>query len=379
MGYAVRTVCDRQTMNDFLRLPWRIYDRDPQWVPPILTEVKRTLDPHRNPYFVDASLQLFVCYDDDVAVARTMLVIKQSQEERSGVKTGFFGFFEAMDDVRAVQFLFAKVRKQCEMSNVRQLEGPFNPTHYSELGVLVDGFDSPPSFFQAYNPEYYAKLLEGAGFSRVESLFTGRNEHVHKALLKWRGRNVPNEVMGGYRLRHLDARMLDEELDIMRDVFNDAFSSNLHFLPVSKEEYRFSSRYLSLVTDPELIYLVEHHGKPVAVLMCVLDINPLLRRMNGKVGPFKYIRFCRERKKIRTLIVYAVGIKKAYQRTRLLFLLYGAMYSMASRFDRIECTWISEGNVLSARAATRLGMKANKRFAMYAMWIRTDDKISTSL
>jgi len=365
-------------MNDFLRLPWRIYDSDPHWVPPILTEVKRTLDPHRNPFFADASLQLFVCYENDVAVARTTLVIKQSHQERSGVKTGFFGFFEAMDDVRAVQFLFAEVQKQCEASSVGQLEGPFNPTHYSELGVLVEGFNSSPSFFQTYNPEYYPRLLEAIGFIRVESLFSGRNEHVQMALQRWREKNVLPGIMNGYCVRHPNARRLHEELEVMREVFNDSFSSNSHFLPVSKEEYRFSSRYLSLVTDPELIYIIEHHGKPVAVLMCVLDVNPLLRRMNGKVGPFKYIRFCRERKKIRTLIVYAVGIKKSYQKTRILFLLYDAMYSMARRFDCIECTWISERNVLSARAATRLGMKVHKRFAMYRMWIRSADELSTT-
>jgi len=155
------------------------------------------------------------------------------------------------------------------------------------------------------------------------------------------------------------------DLDVVRDVFNDAFSTNWHFLPATLEEHLFSAKYLSLVTDPSLVTIVEHHGKAVGVLMCVVDVNPVLQSLGGKAGPLSYMKLMRGKKRMRTLVVYAVGIRKAYQRTRAYVLLCHALLQTSQGFDILESTWMSPGNVLAVAASRRMGMVEHKHFRIY--------------
>lgn len=352
-------------MRDFLRLPFTIYRRDPNWVSPILSEVRRTLDEDRNPYFTKATLKLFVCYEGNTPAARTAIVINGLHEQKFGVKVAFFGFFESVNDKEAVRHLFEEVERYCKSERVEFLEGPFNPNHYSELGLQASGYETPPSFFQTYNPEYYHALLRGVGFHVSARMITAKNEHVHDYVLQRYGTCTPVTESQGFRIRSLLLSDLKRELERIRYVFNDAFSANWHFLPESKHEYEFSAKFLRVVSSPELIKIVEHRGEPVAVLMCVWDINPFLRRMHGKVSPVKYWSFLRGRKKIRKLIIYAVGIRKEYQRTRAFSLLLDAMCQIALNYDVLETTWMLPENVLAMKAAERLGMMPDKHFFIY--------------
>ena len=374
MSYSVKNVCNRRMMRDFLDLPERVYRDDPNFVPPLKAEVRRTLNCGKNPYFKGAELQLFVCYADGVPVARTAIVINPRHEQRFGVRAAFFGFFESVNDPAAVKALFAAAVHFCRTQGATLLEGPFNPNHSSELGLLLDHFDRPPVFFQAYNPPYYARLLEELGFHVSASLFTARNERIAEFVDAHFDLQAPLRFPEGYTLRHPDMSRLSEEIEKIRLIFNDAFASNWHVLPASKEEYDFSAKFINLITDPGLISIIEHHGEPVAVVMFVLDVNPLIRQFHGRRGPLKLLKFLRGRRRIRTVILYAGGIRKRYQHTRVYPLLSDACARIARRFDCLEGTWISEGNMLARRSAERLGMKPDKHFAIYALSISADTK-----
>ncbi|MEW6512013.1 MAG: hypothetical protein AB1428_13765 [Bacteroidota bacterium] len=372
MSCVVREVLNRRQMRDFLQLPCRIYEGNPHWVPPLNGEIRRTLDPKRNPYFRNASLNLYVCYREGVPVARTILVISEEHCTTFNVKTGFFGFLEAYNDAEAVRSLFEFLATRCRERNIDTLEGPFNPNSYSELGLLADRYDEDPSFFQTYNPPYYHDLLAAAGFEEAEGLFTGRNPDLHAYFAAHPLDCSPRVKEGEYIVRPFSLRKFDRDLEAVREVFNDAFASNWHFLPASAEEHKFSSKYLMMVSDPVLVAIVEHRGTPVGVLLCVLDVNPLLREFHGTTGPLKYFLFRRKRKSIKTLIVFAVGIKKAYQRTRVYALLTDAMRRMARGYDVLESSWMSPSNPLSIAAAWRMGMEEYKHFKIYRKRLRVE-------
>lgn len=366
MEYEVHKVGNRRLLRDFLRLPSQIYRGNRHWVPPVTRDVKRTLDPARNPYFRTATLDLYVCYRNGLPAARTALVINDMHCRKFNVHAGFFGFYESINDTGATRALFHAVEGECARMNIDTLEGPFNPNHYSELGMLEDRYDEDQVFFQTYNPPYYHELLGSAGFGRGEALFTARNPDC-RSLCGARTEDSPDERRAdGFTTRHFRMDDFRHELEIVRDVFNDAFSSNWHFLPATQEEHLFAAKYLTMVTDPSLVAIVEHRGVPVGVLMCVLDVNPILRKLHGKAGPLSFLRFMRDRKKVRTLVIYAVGIRKAYQRTRAFVLLSDALRRMAQGFDVLESTWMSSSNPLAIAAARRMGMVEHKHFRMYA-------------
>lgn len=333
---------------------------------PIEREVRRQLDPVRNPYFSDATAQPFVCYKNGAVAARTVVVINRLHERKFRIRAAFFGFFECVNDAEVASSLFESVERYCRVHNNELLEGPFNPNHYSELGLQIDAFEKPPAFFQSYNPSYYPGLLQKMGFKESCGFLTARNERVKDYISQEYGRLSDAEVPPNYFVRHLNLRQRDSELEILRRVFNESFSGNWHYLPLSREEYRFSSKFLHLVTEPELVTLVEYKGEPVGALMCVFDMNPLLRTLHGKVGPVKYVKLIRDKKKVKNLIVYAVGIRKSHRHTMVYKLLLDALLRTAIRFETIETTWMSPSNVLAMRAAERLGMKPDKHFAIYA-------------
>ncbi len=367
MAYTVKRVCSRRLMRDFLDLPDRIYRKDPNYVPPLRAEVGRTLDPAKNPYFAGALLRLFICYDDGEPAARTAIVVQPRHEQKFGVRAAFFGFFESIEKPQAARALFDSALRFCAQQRAVALEGPFNPNHYSELGLLLDHFDRPPVFFQTYNPSYYPALLEECGFRISASLFTARNERAGEYLAGHFDLHAPLNVPKGFTVRHPDMRRLPEEMEVIRLIFNDAFEANWHFLPASREEYDFSAKFLNLITNPGLVSIVEYHGEPAAVVIFVLDVNPLLREFHGRRGPLKLLRFLRGRKDQRTVVLYAGGIRKRFQRTRVYPLLFELSARTASRYEALEGTWISQENTLARRSAERLGMKEDKHFGVYAL------------
>jgi hypothetical protein len=363
--YAVTTVRNRRTLNDFLRLPFTLYRGDERWIAPLASEVSRTLDAARNPYFGDASLDLLVCYADGRPVARTALVANRKHWEKFGERAAFFGFFESVNDRVAVRSLFELAEVVALARGAQYLEGPFNPNHYSELGLQVSRFGTPPAFFQPYNPEYYAGLLDAAGFRSTKTIHTRKNTHIREYIRQRYGTVSQPASSGTYSVRSFRMDHFEADLERVREVFNDAFSSNWHFLPLTSAEYVFSAKFLNLVTRPELITLVEHEGRPVGVLECVLDINPLLKRLNGSIGPMKYLRYLYDKNDVRSLIIYAVGIKRAYQGTRVYKLLLDSLCAQANAYDSLETTWMSEDNHLALRAADHLGLERDKEFAIY--------------
>ncbi len=365
MVYRVEHTKNRNGMKDFLQLPRQIYRNDPNWVEPLQSEVRRTLDVRRNPYFANGSVDLFVCYRDGIAAARAAVIINRTHWQTFGSKAAFFGFFECINEPDAAAQLFSHLEMFCKTHGAEILEGPFNPNHYSELGIQISKFGTVPSFFQTYNPDYYPLLLEQAGFSVMKIVHTGRRENIDHYMKQRFGSGQLSYTSSEYTVRNLRMNDLRNELERIREVFNDAFADNWHFLPLRTEEYHFSAKYLSLVTKPELITIVEHNGTPVAVLECVQDINPLLKELNGSIGPLKYIRYQWKRKKIKTLIIYAVGIKKAYQRTRVYKLIFDAACRLSLDYQSLECTWTSDDNILAIRGREHLGLVRDKEFAIY--------------
>lgn len=365
MNPTVLPVRNRTTLRDFLKLPSALYSTDSHWVPPLTSEVEKTLDVRRNPYFRRSQLERFVCYDADGPAGRIAVVLNPAHVERSHVKTAFFGFFEAKNRPAVVRALVAAAESFCHTYGAEFLEGPFNPNHYSELGLQVSGFDRPPAFFQTYNPSYYEDLLVSAGFNETARFHTRRNDHIASYVRDHLGAWKAPMKIQEYTVRCVNMKNLRNELERIREVCNDAFADNWHFLPLSREEYLFAAEYLHLVTRPELVIIVEHKGIPVGVLECVLDVNPLLRRFNGRSGPLKILRYLRARKHLKHLIIFAVGIKREYQKTRVFALLLNAACGFLEQYDTLETTWMSDSNILAVRAAEVLGLERDKEFAIF--------------
>ncbi len=364
MPYRVKMISDIQGMKDFLELPVKIYKNDSIWVAPQVSEIQRILNANSNPYFRNASLKKFICYKGEEPVARSIFVINHEHWKKFGKKTAFFGFFESINDEEASGYLFEEAGKYCRSEGAEFLEGPFNPNHYSEMGILINNFNSPQIFFETYNPEYYLKLLEMSGFHVMCNLHTRINRNTGD-YVRHRYDLSSRQKCRDFSVRHFNLFKIKAELERIREVNNDAFSNNWYFLPLTSEEYLFSAKFMFFVTYPKLNIIVEHHGEPVGVLQCVLNINNLLQPMKGKFNMFDLLGFLRKRPWINEIIIYAIGVKRAYQKTVVFKLLFESVCKIVQRYPIVSTTWMTEDNVSAIRASELLGLEPYKRFAIY--------------
>ncbi len=366
MGYQVKPVRTPGEWADFLELPFSLYKDDPLWVAPLRSEVTKALDSDSNPYFRGVALEKFVCYRDGQPVSRSIAVVSPRHWERFGEKAAFFGFFESENDPEAVCQLFAAIETYSTAKGARTLKGPFNPNHYSELGLLVENFETP-AFFEPYNPVWYADLLRAAGFRAVTRLHTRviRDTTTLEPKAKRLKEIVQRARKAGYSIRPFRLLQMQSELERIREIYNDAFDGNWHFLPLSKEEYRYSANAMFLITNPSLIQFIEYKGKPVGVLHLVLNINPVLQALRGRLRPGNLFYFLRKRFFIDEVVLYAVGIKKDFQRTAAIHCFVWAFCRIAQRFKTAYCTWMTEGNKSAIQSAESVGFEPYKWFDIF--------------
>jgi len=366
MDYIVKEVADKKGWKDFLSIPEGIYKDDSNWVAPESSEVRRTLDSKANPYFTNASLHLFVCYCDEKPVSRAILVVNKLHWERWGKKSAFFGFFESINDPEAVKLLFRKIEDVSQSLGAEYLEGPFNPNHYSELGILIDNFSEEPLFFEPYNPPYYSHLLEEAGFSELKRIDTRINKNISVALLENLKRPVPELARKDIRIRKFNIWKLHRDLELMREINNDAFEDNWYFLPLAKKEYSFIAKYLFFLTYPSHILFAEYKGKAVAVTEFALNINRLLKPYHGKIRPWDFLVLLWKRRKIKELIIFTSAIKKSARHTWVAKVMMYSMIDVIKKYPIVATSWVSDDNKSVIHTTDLFGMKPHKYFVIYS-------------
>lgn len=365
MPYRVQTLSETDPMDDFLKVPQVIYRLNPYWVAPIQKEVCRTLNRQVNPYFRNASLRKFVCYKNGHPVARSIAVINREHWKKFGQRSAFFGYFESIRDPKAANTLFHVVTDYCCNEGADILEGPFNPNHYSELGILMNGYQTIPAFFEPYNPDYYPELLAMSGFRTSKTLHTRINTDANNYLRNRYGDTSFPTGTGDYKVRCINFLNLKFDLERIREVNNDAFGDNWHFLPLNSSEYSFSAKYLFFVTTPGLIILIDKGDETVGVIQFMLDINHILQPMNGKAGLTDYMKLMWKRRSVKAVVLYAAAIKKAYQNTKVAWLMLKATCSIAQRYPILSTTWMSEDNQASVKTSEHLGLVPYKWFSIY--------------
>lgn len=365
MSLLVREITLYNGIEDFLSLPQDIYKGDTNWIAPQYSELRRLLNPLRNPYFFNALLRIYICYSSGEPVCRAITVINHNHWTRWNKKSAFFGFFESYDDINAVRFLFEKIESDCRSAGAEFLEGPFNPNHYSELGILMDNFNFPPSFFETYNPSYYPALLKESGFDEFCQFHTRKNNNISSTLInkyKSSGEKVASKQI---TIRKFNIFRFKRDLEILREINNDAFENNTFFLPLSIKEYKFSAIFLFLVTRPGLIMIAEHKGIPVGAAQFVIDINNLLRTYDGRIRAWQIPGFLWKRRKIKELIIFTAGVKKAFRNTRVFSVMLKSAVKIFRDYNAISTTWISDEN-LGTNLNDLLEMKPDKHFAIFS-------------
>ncbi len=360
--FTVEPVLSRRDFNDFLLLPRDIYRSHPNWVHPLISEQKKTLDPTRNPSLESSAYQLFLARRNGKAVGRVMA-------SHSGGEEGKFGFFECIQDDPIARSLFNRCREWLRARGVTKCLGPFNPTIHDECGVLVDGFESPPTILTSYHPPHYDALLRNVGLTPAMDFLgyhmetrTPIPDRVKKIVMRTRDRT-------GVQLRNLDLGRFDEEAELLRQLYNGAWADNWGFEPLSPEEFGFIADGLRQIVNPEFVLIASIDHEPVGFSLSLPDVNQALHHIEGRLFPFGLIKLLSKVRSINRIRVVALGILPPYQKRGIDALLYLETYERGEKNGIIsgEFSWVLEHNVPMNQALLALGATVSKRWRIYEL------------
>ena len=367
----IREVSGKRALNAFIRVPWDVYKDDPNWVPPLIFERKQTFSA-KNPFFKHADWRAWIAYRDGKPVGRISAQIDELHLQYNDAETGFFGLIEAPDDDEVFAALFEAAESWLRDRGMRQVIGPFNLNINQDLGILVEGFDSAPYIMTGHSPSYYGAAIERCGYQPVQDLLayelnsgTLTIPRVMQALISRTGERI--------KVRNLDRRNKNAELEVMRDIFNDAWQNNWNFVPFTREEFNAVGSELLAVVPRDFIQIAAIDGEDVAFVVLLPNINEVIRDLNGRLFPFGWAKLL-WRLKVhfpKSARVPLMGVRQKYQNTifgpALAYMtMKGVMDAGTARgLERAEMSWILDHNHGVRNIIESIGGEITKRYRMY--------------
>lgn len=360
---------DRKLQKQFIRLAWDIYKDDPNWVPPLLMSLEEGVNFRRNAFYDVNVCESFLALRDGKPVGRITALVNYGHNERFGEKRGFFGFFECYDDQEAASGLLDAAAKFLVSKGMTDVRGPANPSLNQEVGLLVDGFDTPPTFMMTYNRPYYEKLLTTWGLAKVQDLlaYDGHVEMI--AHLDPKLAFVIKEIKRRFNVnvRQFNPKKFDEEVSLFLDIYNRSLVGTWGFVPMSPGEVAQQAKGLKHLLIPELTTIIEVDGKPIGAGLGLLDYNPLIKKINGRLFPFGFLTLLLGKRKLKRVRLMSTNIIPEFQKWGFGLLALERMLPDALKMGitHAEFSWVLESNHLSRGSLERAGLNCSKTYRLY--------------
>lgn len=362
----------RAQLKQFITLPNRLYASEPNYVAPLLTERLEFFDKTRNPFYKTATTNLFLALRDGEVVGRCATCVNYTHNSFHMEKTGFFGFFDTIDDFEVARPLLKVAMITLKKAGMDKMRGPMNFSTNHEIGFLIDGFDSPPMVMMPYNHPYQPRLAEQFGMKKVMDLLAFRL--TKEADLAPRVVRVVERLQkrSNITIRNLRMKHFDEEIGLVREVYNQAWQYNWGFVPLEDSEFAYIARTMKQIVDPDLVFVAELRGTPVAFLLALPDINQALIRLNGRLFPFGIVKLLwhtKVRNKIEGLRMITMGVVPEHQKRAIDSMMYVAMFKkgVEKGYKWAELSWMLETNHLVISAVKQMGAEVYKRYRIVEM------------
>jgi ribosomal protein S18 acetylase RimI-like enzyme len=357
-------------VSRFLKVAYAIYKDDPNWVAPLLLDIKKVFT-DENPFFEHAEMQLWVAVKAGRDVGRVAAVIDRNFIQFQKDNAAFFGFFETINDPEVSRQLFTAAFAWAKGKGAQRLLGPMNPSTNDECGLLINGFDSPPVFMMTYNPAYYAGLVEQAGFQKAKDLlayfFDLANtpmERFERLAAKF-GKRAKDLT-----LKPIRRKTIQEDIRKVTAVYNEAWQANWGFVPMTDKEIHFMAERLKPLLMEGLVWLMEAPEETVGFLLATPDYNQAFRLLRGRLlspGIVPALPYLLQWKTTDIVRVITLGVKAKYRGRGIeaAILCEGLKTGFKAGFKYVEASWILEDNTAIQRIIELFGGKVYKTYRVY--------------
>jgi GNAT superfamily N-acetyltransferase len=368
--YKIIEVNSTADLDDFINVPFEIYKNNPYWVPLPVSESRKFFDKKSNAFFLHSDAKFYIAKQDGKPIARIAAILNNRHNQFNNEKTGFFGFFECPEDQGLAGELFDLAADYAKAAGMDTLRGPANYSSNDDWGWLTNNYDSMPVFQMPYNQPYYLKLAENHGFVKARDLLAyylddskGFPEKFIRVAERIRKKH-------SIEVRKLNMKRFDDELRIVRDVYNAAWSQNWGFVPMTEEEIEHVAGDFKQIVDPEVVLFAFVNGKPAGFSLAMPDLNPVFRKMYGKLFPtgiFKFLWHTKIKPSATGIRLMALGVVPEYQKLGIDSVFYVDTYNngTAKGYSWVEMSWVLEDNAMMTRAAEMMGARPYKRYRLY--------------
>jgi GNAT superfamily N-acetyltransferase len=367
----IRRVETRRERKSFVRSAWRFNADDPCWVPPLVADALAFLDPDRGVFFDHGEAELFLAFRGSDPVGRISAHVNALHDECHGPGTGFVGFFECEDDADTAASLFNAAENWLRSRGRGIAQGPLSFGIYDEVGVLVEGFETPPFLLTPHNPRYYSRLFEENGWRKAVDWYAFRGRHgVSDEGVDPRFGWYARRVLGrpGLTVRNLNPKVnLDREVEIVKSIFNTAWDGNWGHVPFTDREFDRLKDAVVRMVIPEISPVIEVDGKPVAFALALCDANVAVKRIGGRLFPLGWITLLATLRRTDRFRLVLMGVLEEYRHKGLEAAMYHQVASEAVRlgYREIEMSQIVETNAAMLASLERWPVERSKTWRIY--------------
>jgi len=374
MAIEIRGHQPGKDVADFIRAGAVVFADDPAWVPPLHLMIADRLNPKKEPFYAHAEVALFTAWKDGVLVGRASATVDQGWLAQYNDATGHFGYFDTVNDVEVAQALLRRAEEFLRERGMKRMNGPMSLGANQDMGLLVSGFEHPPVIDMGHSRDYQGALAEACGLTKEMDVFSWRydvkdgfNQRTQKA---WEQVHAMPEV----KLRSVNLKKLRSELEIVMEIYNEAWAGKWGYVPVTSPELDKMAADLSLVLDPDMAFIADVNGKPGGMCICAPNLNEVVKEIGGKLFPFGWAKLLYNTKvknpKSARLILLGVreNIRKNVKRYGYLA---AAMYvevarrGVAKGYEWAELSWTREDDAPINLGIRSMGGSVYKTYRVY--------------
>ena len=359
---------DKAALKEFLQVPYRIYANDPDYVFPLLNEMKHFHDKQKNPFYNHAESELWLARQDGVVVGRIGACVDRYNNEHWNEKVGFFGFYEVDDDAEAAAALLQVASDWIAGQDMEVMRGPgcFTSNH-DWYGLQVDGQFNRPVIGMPYNPRYYEGQLESFGLIGCKDLFAWHLETSGQYPEKMQRLIDRIASRPGLVIRPFDMKNFFEEASLVRNLYNKCWSQNWGFIPLDDEDFAYMAKDMKSMVDADFLLVAEMNGVPIGFSLTIPDFNQATQSLKGKLLPFGWLKFLLAKRKINYARTILMGVLPEYRKLGVDLVM--VFKTMQAAFDKGitagECSWILADNRAMNKILEGYGADKYKTYRVY--------------
>jgi hypothetical protein len=360
----------KKQLNQFIKLPFKLYKDDSNWVAPLIMDQKDLFNPDKNPFFQHSEVQLFLAEKDRIIVGRISAQTNTQHNKTHNDNIGFFGFFECENNPEIAKALTKTATKWLKERGCDVMRGPMNLSVNDECGLLTEGFDTPPFVMMTHHLKYYKKLMEDCGMKKSMDLLAYLIP-VSKPPEKVKKLTEQLLKKGNFKVRSLSCKkkQLRKDIETVFTIYTKAWERNWGFVPMTKAEFDHLVDELMPIIKPEFVFIAEVDDVPAGFCVTLPDYNFILKKMKGRLLPTGILKALYFKNKIERLRVITLGVIKEYQNRGIDIVFYNKSFETAYEhkinYKEAEFSWILENNVMMNRIAEKLGGKVHKRYRIF--------------